>query len=40
MSRLLGVTCFEQLDPSYLHKCTPVNAPYFASEFPLLEEGY
>ena len=37
---LLGVTSFAELDSSYLHAATPVNAPGPFSAFPLLDEGY
>lgn len=37
---LLGVTSFAQLDRSYLHPATPVNASGSLSAFPLLDEGY
>ena len=38
---LLGVSRLAELDRSFLHPATPVNAPHVASAFPLLaEEGY
>lgn len=37
---LLGVTSFAELDASYLHLATPVNAPGPFSAFPLLDEEY
>jgi glycolate oxidase len=34
---LLGVTCFAELDKTYLHMTTPTNLPHVFSAFPLLE---
>ena len=34
---LLGVTCFAELDTSYLHPATPTNLPHVFSAFPLLD---
>ncbi len=37
---LLGVTCFDELDTSYVQRCEPVGVSNLTSAYPLLEEGY
>ena len=37
---LLGVTSFQELDPSFVTKVTPIQQNWLDSAFPLLKEGY